>query len=205
MKFRNKILLAIWGVVLGLLMITFVIVNYWMRVQVQDRFADDIRGNYSTVMEISKLDARDDVKSCRIIAESPRLKAVSELGDKNTALQLSRELNNNISSDLFILTNAKGAVLVQLIAGSESNADVHSLESINHALALESFADVWAVNGSVYRCASSPITVGNDILGTLTIGFRVRDEDIAFVKSMTNSDVLLAVDTGILGATVNSS
>ena len=209
MKFRNKILLAIWGVVLGLLLITFVLVNYWMRVQVEARFEDDIRGNYSTVHEISSLRSTQDVKSCQIIAESPRLKAVSELGNsetaKNTALQLSRELNSTLSCDLFILTNAKGNPLAQLIGGVESSTDISGLESIRHALAQESFADVWEVNGSVYRGASAPITVGADVIGSLTIGFRVRDEDVAFVKSMTNSDVLLAVDMTVVNATLNSS
>ncbi len=205
MKFRNKILLAIWGVVLGLLLITFVIINYWMRVQVEARFKDDIRGNISTVREISSLRAEQDVKSCQIYAESPRLKAVAELGDRNTALQLSRELNLSLSCDLFVLTNAKGNPLAQLIAGNESSSDFSGLESIHRALARESFADVWELNGSIYRGASAPVSVGNDVVGTLTIGFRLKDEDVAFVKSMTNSDVLLASEMTVLGSTINSS
>jgi PAS domain S-box-containing protein len=203
MKFRNKILLAIWGVVLGLLLITFVIVNYWMRVQIEARFADDIRSNYSTVREISSLRAEQDIKSCQIIAESPRLKAVSELADRNTALQLSRELNNSLSCDLFILTNATGTPLAQLIAGSESNVVAPALESIKRAIAMEPTADVWEISGSVYRGSSAPIKVGTDIVGTLTIGFRLRAEDVAFVKSMTNCDIVLTVDSSIVNATLS--
>ncbi|MGA7160232.1 MAG: response regulator [Bacteroidota bacterium] len=205
MKFRNKILLAIWGMVLVLLMITFVLVNYWMRAQIESRFSDDIQGNYSTVREISSLRAEEDIKSCQIIAESPRLMAVSELGDKNTALQLSRELNSSIKSDLFILTNSKGTPLVQLISGNELKAPVPTFESIRRALTMEPTSDVWEVNGNVYRGASAPVVVGTDIVGTLTIGFRVRDEDIDAVRSMTNSDILLAVDEGVVSATIKGS
>ena len=97
MKFRNKILLAIWGVVLVLLMITFVLVNYWMRAQIEARFTDDIRSNYSTIREVSSLRAEREIKSCQTIAETPKLMAVTELGDRNTALQLSRELNGSFS------------------------------------------------------------------------------------------------------------
>ena len=205
MRFRNKILLAIWGVVLGLLLITFFIINYWMRVQVESRFRDDIRGNISTVREISSLRSEQDIKSCQIIAESPRLKAVSELGDRNTAVQLSRELNLSLSCDLFLLTDAKGNLLAGIEAGGESPGDVSQFESIREALLRKPAADVWELNGSIYRGASAPVTVGNDVVGTLTIGFRVRDEDVAFVKSMTNSDVLLAAEMTVVGGTMNSS
>src|SRR5512143_15556 len=102
MKFRNKILLAIWGVVVGLLTITFLFLNYWMRNQVESHFADDVRNNYSIVRQIASLRTEQDIKSCKIIAESPRLKAVADLGDRNvarnTAVQLSLDLNNSMSS-----------------------------------------------------------------------------------------------------------
>ena len=198
-------MLAIWGVVLVLLMITFVLVNYWMRAQIESRFSDDIQGNYSTVREISSLRSEEDIKSCQIIAESPRLMAVSELGDKNTALQLSRELNSSIKSDLFILTNSKGTPLVQLISGNELKAPVPTFESIRRTLTMEPSSDVWEANGNVYRGASAPVVVGTDIVGTLTIGFRVRDEDIDAVRSMTNSDILLAIDEGVVSATIKGS
>ncbi|HEY6951645.1 MAG TPA: hypothetical protein VI758_04510, partial [Bacteroidota bacterium] len=170
MKFRNKILLAIWGVVVGLLTITFVFLNYWMRSQVESHFADDLRSNYSIVREISSLRAEQDIKSCKIIAESPRLKAIADLGDRNaarnTALQLSLELNNSITSDLFILTNAKGYSLSTLIDGNPSSIVLDNFESIRRARKTEEAADLWAINGKVYRVASVPMTVGTDLVGT---------------------------------------
>ena len=205
MKFRNKILLAIWGVVLVLLMITFVLVNYWMRAQIEARFTDDIRSNYSTIREVSSLQAGTEIKSCQIIAETPKLKAVTELGDRNTALQLSRELNSNFSSDIFILTNSKGSPLAQLVEGDESKAAIPLFESIRRTLTMEPSSDVWEVNDSVYRGASAPVMVGTDVLGTLTIGFRVRDEDIERMKSMTNSEILIVLDDRVISATVGGS
>ncbi len=208
MRFRNRILLAIWGVVVGLLVITFVFLNYWMRSQVESHFADDLRGNYSIVREISSLRAQQDIKSCKIIAESPRLKAVADLGDRNaarnTALQLSLELNNSISSDLFILTNSKGEALSRLISGSESNIDIDQYQSIHQARKMMEAADLWEINGTVYRVASVPMKVGADLVGTLTIGFRLHDQDVLSIKSMTNADVILVVDSTIIDETSGS-
>jgi two-component system cell cycle sensor histidine kinase/response regulator CckA len=208
MKFRNRILLAIWGVVVGLLLITFLFLNYWMRSQVESHFADALRSNYSIVREISSLRAEQDIKSCKIIAESPRLKAVADLGDRNaarnTALQLSLDLNNSISSDLFILTNAKGEPLSRLIAGNESSIEIDQFESIRRARKMEESGDLWEINGTVYRVASVPMKVGTDPVGTLTIGFRLRDQDVASVKSMTNTDVVLVVDTTVIDETTGA-
>jgi PAS domain S-box-containing protein len=176
-----------------------------MRTQVESHFADDLRSNYSIVREISSLRSEQDIKSCRIIAQSPRLKAIADLGDRNaarnTALQLSLDLNNSISSDLFILTNAQGKPLSRLIGGKESGIAIDHFESIRQARKMEESGDLWDINGSVYRVASVPMTVGSDLVGTLTIGFRVRDEDIASMRSMTNTDVVLVVDTMVVVAT----
>lgn len=204
MKFRNKILIAIWSVVLGLIILTFVIMNYWMRVQVQERFASDLRRNYTTLHEINTLRADQDVKSCQIIAETPRLKAVAELGDRNTALQLSKELNQGVLANIFVLTNAKGTPIARLIDGKEVEFSVSNIQSIGYALRKESQADVWNIDADVYRGASSPILVGTDLVGTLTIGFRVKPEDMEFVKSLTNSEVLLAIDTLQVASTFSS-
>ena len=194
MKFRNKILLSIWGVVLGLLIVTFVIINYGIRVQVEARFADELRGNNKTVNEINALRAGQDVRSCQIIAESPRLKAVAELGDRNTALQLSQELNQSTRSDLFILTNAKSQPLAQLVNGEQSEIASPRFRAITQALDRQLQADVWNIDTAVFRGASAPIMVRTDLVGTLTIGYRIRSEDVAFVKSMTNSEVILMID-----------
>ncbi|MDE3058942.1 MAG: response regulator, partial [Bacteroidota bacterium] len=203
MKFRTKILLSILGVVLGLLVVTFVIVNYWLRVQIQARFENDLRGNYTTVHEMTSERASYDVKSCQIIAESPGIKAVSELGDKNTALQHLRELNVNILSDLFILTNGKGTPIVSLVNGMPLTSPLPEFESIRRALNRKAQADVWNVEGNIYRGASSPIMIGGDVIGALTIGFRVKQGDVDTLKSMTNSDVILAVDSLVTLSTLD--
>ena len=49
MKFRNKILLSIWGVVLSLLIITFFIINYYTRHSIEQTFSEELRSNYSTL------------------------------------------------------------------------------------------------------------------------------------------------------------
>jgi signal transduction histidine kinase len=204
MKIRNKILLAIWGSVLVLLLITYFIVKYWTQVQVEARSTDALRSNYTTLRELTSLRSEEIAKSCEIVAETPRLKAVVELRDPNTATQLSQELNKSLMSDLFLVKDARGKMLVRIIDGKPDS--VHNPARDAAGLqpgTAESPQDVRFLNGSVYRCATAPITVGPDTLGTVTLGFRIEKSDLDAIKAMTNSDVVLVSGGSIVSSTLS--
>src|SRR2546426_3432787 len=192
MKFRNKILLAIWGVVLVLLFMTFFVVRYWTQVQVKERSIGALQSNYTTLRELTSLRSGEIAKSCEIVAETPRLKAVVELRDPNTATQLAQELNKSVASDLFLVRDTHGKMLVRLVEGK-----LDTLRAIpppmpgGYSGEGHSSADVLLLNDAVYRVAMTPIAVGPDILGTLTLGFRIEKADLDAIGSMTNSDVVL--------------
>ena len=195
MKFRNKILLAIWGVVLVLLFMTFFVVRYWTEVQVKERSIGSLQSNYTTLRELTSLRSAEIAKSCEIVAETPRLKAVVELRDPNTATQLAQELNKSVASDLFLVRDAHGRMLVRLVEGKLDTLRAMPTPMPGGPAMREgedhSSADVLLLNDAVYRCATAPIAVGPDILGTLTLGFRIEKGDLEAISSMTNSDVVL--------------
>lgn len=201
MRFRNKILLAIWSVVLGLLIITYIIINYWMRSQVEARAAEELSRGSTTILELSALRDEEAAKSCQIIAETPRLKAVVELGDRNTALQLSRELTQNTFCDLFILTGVQRIPLVELIRGESRAAALTDFSPIEDAIGKKPTTSVWSFANAVYRCATAPLMVGPDVIGTVTIGFTIDEDDINSVRSMTNCDVVLLLGSSLLART----
>lgn len=203
MKFRNKILLAIWGVVLILLLITYFIVRYWTQVQVQARSTEALRSNYTTLRELTSLRSEEIAKSCEIVAGTPRLKAVVELRDPNTATQLSQELNKSLMSDLLLVRDTRGKLLVRIIDGKPDA--MRGFPPDTAALlpgAAAASQNVLSVNGSIYRCATAPITVGPDALGTLTLGFRIELDDLEAIKAMTTSDVTLTRGGSIVCSTL---
>jgi signal transduction histidine kinase len=182
---------------------TFFVVRYWTEVQVKERSIGSLQSNYTTLRELTSLRSAEIAKSCEIVAETPRLKAVVELRDPNTATQLAQELNKSVASDLFLVRDAHGNMLVRLVEGK-----LDTLRVFPPPIALASEAspavrdeagrtgpagstDVLLVNDAVYRCAMAPIAVGPDILGTLTLGFRIEKGDLDVIRSMTNSDVVL--------------
>ncbi|TSA18161.1 hypothetical protein D4R75_11535, partial [bacterium] len=193
MKFRNKILLSIWGVVLSLLVITFFIINYWTRSRIEDAFSEALLSNRSTLNGIIGLEAEILSRGCQVIAESPRLRAVVELQDPKTAYQLSKELSQTTVSDLLVLTDRRGKPLVQLVFGQKLEGDVAGRASIQQALQSGSTTDVWSLGARVFRVSSVPLLVDRDVIGTLTLGFAITDEELGRLKQWTNNSEIFLV------------
>src|SRR5260221_1268389 len=172
MKIRCKILLAIWGSVLALLLITYFIVKYWTQVQVEARSTEALRSNYTTLRELTSLRSEEIAKSCEIVAETPRLKAVVEIRDPNTATQLSEELNKSLMSDLLLVKDARGKMLVRIIDGKPDNTRTPVRDAAGLlARTAGSPQEGRFFYGSIFRCATAPVTVGPDTLRFLNLGF----------------------------------
>ena len=205
MSFRVKILLSIWGVVLSLLVITFFIINYWTRGRIERQFADELRTNFSTMQMLTKLQSETLVRSCLVIAESPRLRAVAELGDPGTAYQLSREMSQAGLNDLFVLTDRRGKLLAGIIEGKGNEVQPRDWEVVRKALGHVASTDVIPLNEKAYRVVSAPILLDAELIGSLTVGFRITPADINALKQATNSDIALVRDSLSILSTVDSS
>ncbi|MCX6132959.1 MAG: ATP-binding protein [Ignavibacteriales bacterium] len=204
MKFRFKILLSIWGVVLSLLVITFFIINYWTRSRIEDAFSEQLRSNRSTLNGIVGLQSEILSRGCQVIAESPRLRAVVELQDPKTAYQLSQELNQTTASDLLVLTDRHGKSLVQLVFGNRIEDDVAGRASVQQALRSGSTADVWFLGNRIFRVSSVPLLVDREMVGTLTLGFAITQEELARLKQWTNhSEIILTNDRDVVLSTIS--
>ena len=205
MSFRNKILLSIWGVVLSLLVITFFIINYWTRGRIENVFANELRTNFSTIRMLTRLQSETLVRSCLVIAESPRLRAVAEVGDPGTAYQLSREMSRTALTDMFMLTDRHGNPLAEIIDGKSSDVRFHNREVVLSAVNHVASTDFFSLEDRAYRVVSAPILLDAELIGTLTIGFKIAMADINALKEATNSDLLLVRHGSSLLSTLDTS
>ena len=205
MRFRNKILLAIWGIVLLLLVMTSVIIRYWMGVQVEQKAGEELRSNHTTILELNSLRGKEIITSAEIVAATPRLKAVVDLGDKNTALQLAAELNRSIAGDLFQLTDVHGRLLARIIGGKGVRTASDTALVANHDTLQRSSLRIMQIDHAVYRCAAVPVVIGPDHVGALTLGFRFEQQDLDAIKGMTNSDIVLMAGDSVVRSTLTSA
>ncbi len=205
MSFRTKILISIWGVVLGLLIITFFLINYWTRSKMEESFTAELRTGFSSVSVHEKLQSAQLIRACLVIAESPRLRAVAELGDAKTAYQLLQELNQATLSQMMVLTDREGRPLVQLLRGDRERWDISNATTIANARHFVASTDIWPIRGLIYRVVSVPIVVETDLVGTLTIGFVITRNDIATLRRATNTDLLLISNRSAVLSTLDSA
>jgi signal transduction histidine kinase len=205
MTFRNKILLSIWAVVLSLLIITFFILNYWMRSRIRETFTGELQTGLSTVAVHEKLQSAQLIRASRVIAESPRLRAVVELGDDRTAYQLLQELNKTTLSQLIVLTDREGRPLVQFRHGSKDHWDIAYSQTIQSALHDVASTEVASIRDGIYRVVSVPMVVETELVGTLTIGFEITGNDLATLKRATNCDILLVSEQKTFLSTLDSA
>lgn len=194
MRFQNKILLSIWAVVLSLLVITFVLINTWARSRISATFSDELRTGVSTVQVYEQLQSAQLIRTCVVVAESPRLRAVAELGDPATASQLLQELSATTQSQIFVLTDRTGRILVHLLQGSQNVPALTDSGTIRDALSFKASTDVWPIDGKAYRIVTVPVLVETDLVGTLTMGFPITSGDVASLKRTTNCDIILAAE-----------
>jgi signal transduction histidine kinase len=203
MRFQNKILFSIWGVVLSLLVITFVLINFWARSRISDTFSNELRTGVSTLQVHEQLQSEQLIRACVVVAESPRLRAVAELGDPATASQLLQELSSTTQSQVVVLTDRKGRALVQLFRGLEKQFDIFGKRTIQDAMSHRASTDVWPIDSVAYRIVTTPILVDTELVGTLTLGFPVTGEDVASLKRATNCDLVLIVDRQSFASTLD--
>jgi signal transduction histidine kinase len=204
MRFQNKILFSIWSVVLSLLVITFVLINVWARSRITATFTNELRTGTSALEVHERLQSAQLIRACVVVAESPRLRAVAELGDNATASQLLQELSPTTQSQVFVLTDRKGRILAQLLHGRQSEAAVADSGTIEEALSFRTSTDVRPIDGVAYRFVTVPLLVQTDLVGTLTMGFRITSGDVSSLKRATNCEFILAADTQAYASTLNA-
>ena len=205
MTFRNKILFSIWTVVLSLLVITFFILNYWIRERMRETFSGELQTGLSTVAVHEKLQSAQLVRASTVIAESPRLRAVVELGDERTASQLLQELSKTTVSTILVLTDAGGKPLVQTRYGAKDSWDISGSHTIKSALHSVASTEVSLIRGGFFRIVSVPILIETELVGTLTIGFEINVSDLAALKHATNCDILLIKGRNTFLSTLDSA
>lgn len=202
MTFRNKILFSIWGVVLSLLVITFVVINFWARSRISGTLSGELRTGVSTVQVHEQLQSSQLIRACVVVAESPRLRAVAELGDPRTASQLLQELTPATQSQVFVLTDRTGRVLVELFRGSKQTWDLSAHPTIDDALSYHTSTDVWPIEGGAYRIVTVPILIEDDLVGTLTMGFPITRADLTTLKRATSCDLVMGAGSDVIGSTL---
>ena len=141
----------------------------------------------------------------RLVADAPKLKAAVDTGDAPTVQPLAREYQEQLDAALMVLTDRHGRVLAEVGDVDLAEGAIGSLPEIQQAVAGREAGGFWPHTDGVLQVMTVPITmltVAPDILGTLTVGFRLDNALAARFKRATESDIAFAVDGHIRASTL---
>jgi signal transduction histidine kinase len=141
----------------------------------------------------------------RLVADDPRLKAAVDTGDPPTVQRFAPEYQQLLQAALLVLTGKDGSVLAKTGELNVAPDAIGSLREIQRALAGQESTGFWPQADGVAQVVTVPITIGLDrpeIMGTLTVGFRLDNKLAAQFKRATESDIAFAVDGQIRASTL---
>jgi signal transduction histidine kinase len=141
----------------------------------------------------------------RFIADAPPLKAAVDTNDPPTVQPIANRYQDQVKSNLLIVTNRAGGLLATVGASERAAAIISSQPAIHDALAgRETFSLLPQPDGMI-QLVTVPVYVGitrPDILGTLSVGFMLDNALAAQLKQITLSDIAFGMDGQILAATL---
>jgi signal transduction histidine kinase len=141
----------------------------------------------------------------RFIADAPKVKAAVDTNDPPTVQDIANGYQDQLKSNLLLVTNKNGEVLAMVGATSRSALVAASQPAVRAALTgHESFSLLPQPDG-VLQFMTVPIAIGltqPEILGTLSVGFLLDNAVAAQLKDVTGSDIAFGLNGQVLAATL---
>jgi len=206
---RNKIYLLVVALVGVLVFAVLTIVDRKVESQTMEKMKDDFQSNYQNFNRFLKLRNERLRESCLLISELPVLKANLRLGDpatmKDYILNRDESPARIVRIDILTITDAYGKVLFRFDRPELSGDTLASLPFIKRAMEGrdQEPGDVatWVNDEKLYQIASVPIVQGGYVIGTLTIGNRLTQDEVEQLKADTQSEITFLLGSRVVAST----
>ena len=144
----------------------------------------------------------------RLMADTPRLKAAVSDADPSTTRPVVEEYQQQLSADLFLVTDKDGRMLARLPETSVALRP-ESLTGVRRAVGGQETSSFVSHRGGILQLVSVPIFISPadtpEILGTLSIGFSLDRRAAARFRLLTNSEIAFGVGGTIEASTLPAS
>jgi signal transduction histidine kinase len=181
------------------------LVRVRVNVDAEETLRRDLVATGELVEQLRTTRADTFATMARLFADAPKLKAAVSTNDPLTVQDVAEEYQVRLHAQMLLVTNRAGEVLATIGTRPEGLRANAAQTGIAEALqGRESASIVPAANGML-QLATVPISIGlerPDILGALSVGFLLDDALSGQLKSVTGSDIALAMEGRILASTL---
>jgi len=144
-------------------------------------------------------------REASLLADLPKLKAAVGVDHAPTVRPIAEDYQRQIGSDLFVVTNAVGALLAQIGEVDLTADQVAEMPTVQAALTGRATASFWPRTGGDIQVVTVPIWIDQtqpELLGTLSVGFTLDDRLATRFKALTASDIAFLVDDTVQATTL---
>jgi phosphoserine phosphatase RsbU/P len=142
----------------------------------------------------------------RVIAEEPRLKAVTSAEDvgRDTIVGVLLELHQATASDLFVLTDAGGRLILDAADTTASGHDLRSHAVVREALERGDASGVWTAGPVAYQVQAQRLEFGDTPFGVLVIGYTLGSRLVDSLERQLGAAAVLELDGSPLAISAGS-
>ncbi|MEQ1897411.1 MAG: ATP-binding protein [Vicinamibacterales bacterium] len=167
----------------------------------------EIRATAAVVEQLRTIQGQTFTSMARLIADAPKLKAAVDTNDPPTVQDVVRGYQDELGSNLLIVTGRAGSVLASAGLPEETALNAAERTALSAAASGREGVNILVLPHmhGLLQLVTVPITVGvaqPERLGALSVGFLFDDALAAQVKQITGSDVAFGLDGHVLSATL---
>ena len=196
LRIRTKIFLGTIIVSLCFIVFTLFATNRLMSSISDDQAVHNLRIGKRAYDRFTSLRRNLIATEARSLAQAPHLRAVMNIPnvDHQTVWYTASQLFEVVDAPLILLTDASGTVLANTADSTSHGRDLSSQECVEGALRGEEHSSIWYYAGSLFRIVAVPVTLGEQILGTLVLGERLDDAHAREIREFTGRDAMILHD-----------
>src|SRR5262245_6162659 len=173
--------------------------------ELEESLQHEIRSTGQLVEQLRTTRAQMFAMSARLIADAPTLKAAVDTNDPATVQNNATIYQNQLNSNLLLVTNKAGDVLATVGTSSRAAIVVATEPSVRKAIEGGESLSLIPQPDGLLHLVTVPIVIGlshPDILGTLSVGFLLDDTFAQQLKQITGSEIAFGMDGQILASTL---
>lgn len=203
---RSRIVLA--SVLLVVVSIGAAIYLVSMRVarEMESSLQREIASTSRLVEQVRATRSQTFTMMARLIADAPKLKAAVDTNDPPTVQNNANDYQDQLESNLLLVTSKSGAVLATFGASPQAALVVANQPAVRSALGGREGFSLIPQPAGILQLVTVPIAIGlksPEILGTLSVGFLLDDGFAVQLKEITGSEIAFGMDGQILASTLS--
>jgi len=200
MRFRTILTLTVAALIAAVVAATVGAVFIVLERSAREQLASDLARSAAAFDELERFSESLHRAEGHVMADEPRLKAVTSAEDvtADTVFDVAVDLQKGIRSDLFLFTDARGVLLADTSDAGAHGAVMAREPLIEKALEAGESSGIWERSRHVYQIEARRISLGQDSLGALAIGYEIDDRFASAIERQTGSAIVLELGDRIV-------